>query len=435
MFGQLFGKYLVKEKIINEVALENILSEQDKIRVKLGMMAVADKMITQEQADEINKIQMEQDKRFGDIAIEKKYLTESQVKDLLHEQGNPYMQFLQVLVEKTNIKVSKIDEYLENFQKEQGFDDKEMEALKKDDIDTLLPIFAYASKKYVTDIVGLVIRNITRFVTNNYYIGHIHSIENLEYRCMVTQRSQGDVDIYIGFAMIEENNSFNKIANGYIGENLGGRNADVYDAVGEFINCISGLLATSLAHNNVNVDIKPQVCYENQIARGTAYVIPIYIERNEFKLYIAVDSAVSIGTMPMINKKGVILSEEVKENSKGRVLVVDDSGMSRKVLKNILEEEGYSVVAEASDGAEGVLAYKQCNPDLVTLDITMPNMDGTQALKQIMDFDREAKVIMITAAGQQHKIIEALKVGAEKFVTKPFEKEEVLKAVRETMKK
>ena len=98
MFGQLFGKYLVKEKIINEVALENILSEQDKIRVKLGMMAVADKMITQEQADEINKIQMEQDKRFGDIAIEKKYLTESQVKDLLHEQGNPYMQFLQVLV-------------------------------------------------------------------------------------------------------------------------------------------------------------------------------------------------------------------------------------------------------------------------------------------------------------------------------------------------
>lgn len=435
MFGQLFGKYLVKEKIINEVALENILSEQDKIRVKLGMMAVADKMITREQADEINKIQMEQDKRFGDIAIEKKYLTESQVKDLLHEQGNPYMQFLQVLVEKTNIKVSKIDEYLENFQKEQGFDDKEMEALKKDDIDTLLPIFAYASKKYVTDIVGLVIRNITRFVTNNYYIGHIHSIENLEYRCMVTQRSQGDVDIYIGFAMIEENNSFNKIANGYIGENLGGRNADVYDAVGEFINCISGLLATSLAHNNVNVDIKPQVCYENQIARGTAYVIPIYIERNEFKLYIAVDSAVSIGTMPMINKKGVILSEEVKENSKGRVLVVDDSGMSRKVLKNILEEEGYSVVAEASDGAEGVLAYKQCNPDLVTLDITMPNMDGTQALKQIMDFDREAKVIMITAAGQQHKIIEALKVGAEKFVTKPFEKEEVLKAVRETMKK
>ena len=168
MFGQLFGKYLVKEKIINEAALESILSEQTKIRVKLGMIAVADKIITQEQAEEINKIQLEQDKRFGDIAIEKGYLTQLQVKDLLNEQGSPYMQFLQVLVEKTDIKVSKIDEYLEGFQKEQGFDDKEMEALKRDDVDTLLPIFAYASKKYVTDIVGLVIRNITRFVTNNY---------------------------------------------------------------------------------------------------------------------------------------------------------------------------------------------------------------------------------------------------------------------------
>ncbi len=433
MFGQLFGKYLVKEKIINEAALESILSEQTKIRVKLGMIAVADKIITQEQAEEINKIQLEQDKRFGDIAIEKGYLTQLQVKDLLNEQGSPYMQFLQVLVEKTDIKVSKIDEYLEGFQKEQGFD--EMEALKRDDVDILLPIFAYASKKYVTDIVGLVIRNITRFVTNNYYIGHIQSVESLEYRCMVTQRSKGDVDICVGFAMVEENLSFNKIANGYIGEKLDGRNSDIYDAVGEFINCICGLMATFLAHHGINVDINPQICYENQIAKGAAHIIPIYIEGHEFKLYIAVDSTVTVGTMPMISKKGVILSEGVKENSKGRVLVVDDSGMSRKMLKNILEEEGYSVIAEASDGAEGVLAYKQCSPDLVTLDITMPNMDGTQALRQIIDFDEDAKVIMITAAGQQHKIIEALKVGAEKFVTKPFEKGEVLKAVRETMGK
>ena len=272
-------------------------------------------------------------------------------------------------------------------------------------------------------------------MTNNYYIGHIQSVESLEYRCMVTQRSKGDVDICVGFAMVEENLSFNKIANGYIGEKLDGRNSDIYDAVGEFINCISGLMATFLAHHGINVDINPQICYENQIAKGAAHIIPIYIEGHEFKLYIAVDSTVTVGTMPMISKKGVILSEEVKENSKGRVLVVDDSGMSRKMLKNILEEEGYSVIAEASDGAEGVLAYKQYSPDLVTLDITMPNMDGTQALRQIIDFDEDAKVIMITAAGQQHKIIEALKVGAEKFVTKPFEKGEVLKAVRETMGK
>jgi len=433
MFGQLFGKYLVKEKVLDEATLQDILSEQTKIRAKLGMIAVADKLITQEQAEEINKIQIEQDKRFGDIAVEKGYLTESQVKDLLNEQGNSYMQFLQVLVEKSDVKVSKIDGYLENFQKEQGFDKREMDALKRDDIDVLLPIFAYASKKYVTDIVGLVIRNITRFVTNNYYIGHIHTMDRLEYRCMVMQKCTGDADICIGFAMLKDNDSFSKIASRYVGEDLSFHNSDVLDAVGEFINCISGLLATALSHKNVNIEIKPQTCYENQVATGSAYVLPIYIEENEFDLYIAVDSNVTVGTMPMINKRGIIFSEEKAEESKGRILIVDDSGMSRKMLRNLLEAEGYSVVGEASDGVEGVLAYKQCNPDLVTLDITMPNMDGTQALRQIIDFDGDAKVIMITAAGQQNKIIEALKAGAEKFVTKPFEKKEVLKAVRETM--
>ena len=105
MFGQLFGKYLVKENILDEETLNKILSAQLQIRVKLGVIAVADKLLTTEQADEINRIQQQEDKRFGDIAIEKGWLTDAQISELLEKQGNPYMQFLQVLVENSSIKM------------------------------------------------------------------------------------------------------------------------------------------------------------------------------------------------------------------------------------------------------------------------------------------------------------------------------------------
>lgn len=433
MFGQLFGNYLVKEGALKEDELKGILAEQSKARVKLGVIAVAEKMLTEEQAEEINQLQMQQDKRFGDIAVEKGYLKPEQVDELLSKQGSPYMQFLQLLLEKSSIKVSKVDGYLEAFQKENGFDAKEMEALKRDDVDVIVPIFAFASKPYVTSIVALVLRNITRFVTSDYYIGHIKSVDQLDYRCLAGQRCVGVHDVCIGFAVTGEPDAFMDIAAGFTGEKYAVNGTEVYDAVGEFINCISGLFATALSQKEINLEIEPQFAYENQVAQGSAYVIPIYISGKEVLLYIAVDSQVNIGAMPIVKKMAVKQGEE-KADSKGRIVIVDDSGMSRKMLRNIIEEAGYSVVAEAADGIEGVLAYKQYSPDVITLDITMPNLSGTEALKQIKEYDSDAKAIMITAAGQQQKVIEALKLGAEKFITKPFDKEEIIKNIDELIK-
>lgn len=112
-----------------------------------------------------------------------------------------------------------------------------------------------------------------------------------------------------------------------------------------------------------------------------------------------------------------------------RILIVDDSRTSRKILRGILEEAGHSIIGEASDGQEGVNKYKELKPDIVTLDITMPVMDGLTALKEIVQENPDAKVIMITAAGQQHKMIDAIKIGASEFVTKPFEKDEIVSVI------
>lgn len=108
------------------------------------------------------------------------------------------------------------------------------------------------------------------------------------------------------------------------------------------------------------------------------------------------------------------------------VLMVDDSRTSRKILRETLERGGFTIVGEAANGEEGYLKYKELKPDIVTMDITMPTMDGIESLSLIKREDKDAKVIMITAAGQKEKMVEALKRGAEEFIIKPFDEGEVL---------
>jgi len=111
------------------------------------------------------------------------------------------------------------------------------------------------------------------------------------------------------------------------------------------------------------------------------------------------------------------------------ILLVDDSKTSRKILKTILEDAGHTIVAEASNGEEGVDLFIEKKPDVVTLDITMPVMDGIEALKQMKLMDKNAKIIMVSAASQKSKMLEAIKYGATDFIAKPFEPEQIVKTV------
>ncbi len=111
------------------------------------------------------------------------------------------------------------------------------------------------------------------------------------------------------------------------------------------------------------------------------------------------------------------------------IMIVDDSRTSRRILREILERNGHSVVAEAINGEDGYLKYKELNPDVVTMDITMPHMDGVECLSLIKKVNPEAKVLMITAAGQKEKMLESIKRGAEEFIVKPFNEAEILAAL------
>ena len=113
-----------------------------------------------------------------------------------------------------------------------------------------------------------------------------------------------------------------------------------------------------------------------------------------------------------------------------RFITIDDSAMIRMRLKTAIESCGHEVVGEAGDGKEGVSLYKELKPDVVTLDISMPQQDGIETLKQILELNSEAKVIIISALGQKQTILEAFELGARDFVTKPFELEQVKEIIK-----
>ncbi|MDN3513931.1 MAG: response regulator [Candidatus Brocadia sp.] len=113
-----------------------------------------------------------------------------------------------------------------------------------------------------------------------------------------------------------------------------------------------------------------------------------------------------------------------------RILVVDDAKVIRMIIRQILTRNGFDIVGEAGNGREAVEKYKELRPDAVTMDIVMPEVDGIQGLKEILAFDNQAKVVMISAIDQREALLEAIREGAADYVVKPFEDDRMVSAMK-----
>ncbi len=116
-----------------------------------------------------------------------------------------------------------------------------------------------------------------------------------------------------------------------------------------------------------------------------------------------------------------------------KILIVDDATFMRMMIKNIVTKNGYEVVAEAENGSQAVKMYAEHKPDLVTMDITMPEMNGIESVKAIKKIDPNAKIIMCSAMGQQAMVMEAIQAGAMDFIVKPFKQERILQAIERVL--
>lgn len=430
MFIQLFSNYLVEQSVITIEQRDSFQKEIQKARVKLGTIAVAEGLLTEAQAEEINHLQTQQDCLFGDIAVDLAYLTSAQVSALLDKQGDTAMKFFQLLVDTTGMTMETVAEHLNSFQKAHGFTDQELEAVKKDDFETIVPLFATVRDTTITDLAGLVMRNLTRFVTSNFYFGRMKKASGYAYSVFAGQKSVGESNIFLGFSATSELDGIVKLARNYAKHVAVTSSDEVYDAVCEFANLNNGLFDSVLSDDDIFIEMVPPEVYLNQQLSGNAYYMPVYIDDSEFDLIISTDPAFVPGDRPhALSLKKTDLHIDTSKLLP-TVLVVDDSSLIRKVLIKMLNENGYQVVGEATNGAEAVELYKELEPDYVTLDITMPVMDGVTALKHIKEYDPNATVAMISAAGQKDKLMDALKEGAELFFTKPFNEQEVVSSLR-----
>ena len=430
MFIQLFSNYLVGQSVITIEQRDMFQEEIQKTRVKLGTIAIAEGLLTEEQAEEINHQQTLQDRRFGDIAVELEYLTSDQVTELLGKQGNVSMKFFQILIDNLDLTMETVTEHLRGFQKAHGFTDEELEAVKEDDFETIIPLFATVRDTTITDLAGLVMRNLTRFVTNNFYFGRMKKATEYSYSMLAGQKSVGEADIFLGFSATNELDGIIKLAKNYAKSVSVTSSDEVYDAVCEFANLNNGLFDSVLSDDDVFIEMVPPEVYLNQQLSGNAYYMPVYIDDSEFDIIISTDAAFVPGEKPhTLNLKKSDLNTNTA-SSLPTVLVVDDSALIRKMLIKLLNDNGYQVIGEAANGEEGVELYKDLEPDIVTLDITMPVMDGVTALKKIKEYNPEAMVAMISAAGQKDKLMDALREGAELFFTKPFNAQEVITSLR-----
>jgi len=116
-----------------------------------------------------------------------------------------------------------------------------------------------------------------------------------------------------------------------------------------------------------------------------------------------------------------------------RVLIVDDAVVMRMMIKGILSKNGYEIVGEAQNGVEAVEKYRSLNPDLVTMDMVMPEMDGISAVKEIVADHPDARIIMCTSMGQQALVVEAIQAGAKSFITKPFQPPKILETIQKVL--
>ncbi len=292
MFGLYFGNYLVEKNKISQAQFKDVIEQQQKTRVKLGLIAVSEKLLTAKQAEEINDIQRKMDRRFGDIAIEKGYLLAEEVTHLLNLQGNPYLQFVQVVTENDMLMLRDIEEYLESYKKENNFSDSDIDALKSGDIDRIIPVFINTDAPLLSDLISLFIRNIVRFINTDVIILKEYKVKDYSFGSLASQRMLGTHELFVSFACKEK--ELLAIANSYAKETFTDMDEDAFDSVGEFINCTNGLFASKLSQDDIHIDMMPPLFYTDKklVSTGDIYVVPIVIGGNQTDLIITIDSPV-----------------------------------------------------------------------------------------------------------------------------------------------
>lgn len=286
MVDYILGNYLVGVGKISKAQLNDVLQKQDSVRVKLGLIAVAEGFMTQEEAEEINHLQSIMDKRFGDIAVEKGYLTSEQVAMLLKKQGNVYLTFVQSLLDEKLVTMEEWEWMLEDFKRENCYGNTELEDLKSNDTDRILPLLLPEEAARYQKVIGTMVRTMIRLIDRHVYVGRAAMVEDFPPEGFVKQRLTGNGGIMSCLA--ERDGGLLQVCSVFGREEFSRLDMDGLDAAGELLNCINGLYASNMSREGRLLELAPPE-YEagaKGVESGSICRIPVFIGNKGF--YFAV---------------------------------------------------------------------------------------------------------------------------------------------------
>lgn len=294
MVSSIVGSYLVDKGLITVEQLNDLMAEQQKVRVKLGLIAVAEGLMTQEQAEKVNALQAVMDKRFGDIAVEKGFLTDGQVEALLKKQGNAYLAFAQALENQQLMTVDQLEQYMIDFQHENQWTASDIDDLKSDDVDRILPLYMPIGCEKYAGVAGTAVRTLMRCVDNNIYPGKAVLTDSCEVDNCAVQYVEGKPSITCCLAGRED--ALLPVASIFGKEEFEAVDADALDAIGELLNCINGLNASALSQEGVVMELCPPEYYVQAKAVSSAQmlVLPLYIKEKQVSFIVAADNKIEV---------------------------------------------------------------------------------------------------------------------------------------------
>lgn len=280
MVSSIIGSYLVECGVITSEQLRDVLYEQKKVRVKLGLIAVSEGLMSAKDAERVNKLQATMDKRFGDIAVAQGLLTEGQVEALLKKQGNAYMAFAQALEDMGLIDVDQLEQCLVDFKQEKNLTNSDLEAIKSDDADRIIPLYMPAGAEPYFEVSGVLLRTLLRLVDNDAYPEKAYLTDRLDADCAALQLANGNPGLTIGISGI--GNSLLPLASIFGQAEFGSMDIDAIDAVAEFVNCVNGIYASAVSMRGIELDLLPPE-YSNEISEVTSekmLVFPLHVKGN-----------------------------------------------------------------------------------------------------------------------------------------------------------
>ena len=286
MVEYILGNYLVETGKISKEQLAQTLADQDTVRVKLGLIAVAEGMMTLEQTAEINRLQALMDQRFGDIAVQKGYLTDEQVGKLLKKQGNAYLTFIQTMVDSQLLDMEDVELVVNTFRLINGYSNSEMEDLKSDETERIVPLFIPEEAKQFADIISTAVKTLIRLIDRHIYIGKAELTTTFPQKDMVSQSLEGENGLIC--CLSEGNGALLQVCSKYAKEEFEQLDLDSLDAAGELLNCINGLYASGLSRDGKFLELMPPD-YSDVTAKAKTEIckVPVFIDDKKFYFTVA----------------------------------------------------------------------------------------------------------------------------------------------------